>query len=124
MNEKPRVKIENWSCTFIRCAFIFLGQREGGQIYPSQMCLQGNVYGHPRLNDGDFAVTGSVRNINGREVETNRTIYILGTPDPEFIEWCKQIGCHVPTDDEPIKTVNSSMDVVKGSSDQKPGNLD
>ena len=31
------------------------------------------------------------------------SIYQLGNPEPAYVEWCKEKGCHIPTAEEPIK---------------------
>ncbi len=90
------MRIENWSITSV-----------GGDYDPPEcrhMQVQGNVYEHPLHSDGKYVRTSDVRAVNGREVTTKHSgVYTLGEPDPKYIEWCRQQGCHVPTLEEPIK---------------------
>jgi hypothetical protein len=92
---KPIVNMENWSVT-----------GDYDEYTPPELrhhYLQGNVYGHPKHKDGNYLHSSFIVNVIGRTVETNNTTYKLGQPDPEFVEWCKAQGCHVPTEEEPIK---------------------
>jgi hypothetical protein len=69
------------------------------------LCLRGRVYGHPSKTDGKNIVTSPIE-APGEEVGTvvtKNTIYNLGEPHPDYVDWCKQNGHHVPTKEEPIK---------------------
>lgn len=90
------VRIENWHVSMV------------GDIYTPPECyvpiLCGQVYGHPRFPDGDDINTSDIVNVNGREVTTRSgTLYILGEPSAKYVQWCKDKGHHVPTDETPIK---------------------
>ncbi len=65
--------------------------------------LFGNVYNHPRFENGDFIYTSYIKEVNGKIVQTYNTEYTLGKPDKKYVEKCKQYGWHVPTEDCPIK---------------------
>lgn len=90
---KPEVVLEHWS---VVTATPYTPPEAG-------MFLRGLPYGHPRCRDGEPVVTSRVIGCVGRKAETHNTIYALGTPSPEYVEFCKKAGGHVPTDDEPIK---------------------
>jgi len=68
-----------------------------------QYILSGEVYGHPSFTEGDRVTTSVIKEVKGKVVETNNTQYELGTPDPEYVKYCKAEGHHVPTPEEPIK---------------------
>lgn len=65
--------------------------------------LRGEVYGHPKYADGTLLITTPIKDVVGNTVRTCNTTYILGIPQPEYVEWCKQHNTHVPTVEEPIK---------------------
>jgi hypothetical protein len=65
--------------------------------------LAGTVTGHPDIEDGEGIRTSSIQEVQGRCVRTHNRWYNLGDPCPEYVEWCKAHGRHVPTWDEPIK---------------------
>lgn len=81
-------KIENWSIT----------------KYPSnpyqapelwQSALQGIVYGHPRIQDGERIATSTIQAINLKEswAETQSgTNYQLGEIDPKWVEFMNEKG--------------------------------
>lgn len=96
-DEKPIVKIENWSVSYSKSANPYYPP----EVVPKALC--GKVYGHPKKEDGSYVRTTGVVDGEKNRVETYNTIYILGKVDPNYVEWCKQKGCHVPTKDEPIK---------------------
>lgn len=89
--------LENWSTV------------SGGDEYTAPECrtlnLHGEVYGHPRFEDGKVIVSSEISKINCRFVTTRSgSLYWLGKPDPNFVKWCEENGGHVPTQMEPIKT--------------------
>jgi hypothetical protein len=66
--------------------------------------LCGDVSNHPDFPDNHRIVSSRVFNITGNIITTvSGRVYKLGMPDPKFVEWCKEHGRHVPTEDEPIK---------------------
>jgi len=94
-----KLRLENWS--------IVAGSLTAASPYvPPEarlICLQGEVYNHPNFPNGTDVVTSFVRGVEGREVTTySGSVYTLGYPNPEFVEWCKKEGCHVPTENEPV----------------------
>jgi len=92
-------RIENWS----------LGSRDHPCTAPEirSHYLKGSVYGHPNFPEGYEVDTSAIEEIHdGGIVETRSgSMYELGTPNPEYIEWCKEQGCHVPTKEEPIRII-------------------
>ena len=94
-----RIKIENWSIT----------SHDDKYTPPEaqKIRLMGEVYGHPNFEEGHKIVSSHIVSIHGNTIETaSGSVYELGTPDEGFVEWCKTNGCHVPTEDEPIKLKN------------------
>lgn len=54
--------------------------------------LQGNVYGHPRFEDGKWITTSSLVELDvvaGTAKTFSGSEYTLGTIDPEYDEWNK-----------------------------------
>jgi hypothetical protein len=74
-------KIENW------CV---VGKRTNPYHSPQQVtALQicGQVFGHPKWEDGHSIITSTVMHVDGRKVFTRNNKYILGTVKPEYREW-------------------------------------
>lgn len=92
------IRIENWAVVRAWADYY-----QAPEVSPFQ--ISGQVYGHPneRHEDGKVCVTSIVKEVNGSIVTTQNNTYILGTPSPEFVNWCKENGCHVPTAECPIK---------------------
>ena len=89
------MRIENWSIT-----------GNGPYIAPEQRHQQiaGEVFGHPKIEDGKFIRTSDIEKIDGSKVTTySGSVYTLGEPKEEYVTWCQEPGCHVPTSEEPIK---------------------
>jgi len=101
MTTKPEVRIENWRV-----------DGTGSPYTPPEhmaLTLVGRVYGHPYYADGRKTRTSLIKGkVEGFpwKVETQNTIYILGEVHPDYLQWCKEGGHHVPTDEEPIKWLN------------------
>jgi len=90
--------LENWSMTSTASVI--------GEYDPPEcrgMQIQGNVYDHPYYHEGEHITTSRVQEVAGHVVRTLNSVYTLGEPDPKYIEWCRQQGCHVPTPDSPIE---------------------
>lgn len=54
--ERPKLRLTNWS----------LLQRGGDGYTAPELCdwyLQGNVYGHPKIEDGTFVTTSRITNV-------------------------------------------------------------
>lgn len=65
--------------------------------------LSGDVYDHPRFEDGHSVTTSRIESSKGREVKTLSRTYILeGPPDPEWVKFCEEQGSTIDPDD-PIK---------------------
>jgi len=65
--------------------------------------ISGEVYGHPTRRDGQRIRTTPICSVDGNVVTTQNSVYTLGEPAPEFVEWCRENGHHVPTPEEPLK---------------------
>ncbi len=77
---KPKVKIENWS----------IGSFDSPYKAPEarSKVLSGHVTGHP--TEGDATVTTSrivEIDLAHRRVVTQNTIYVLGVPKPDYIDY-------------------------------------
>ncbi len=66
--------------------------------------VSGQVFGNPKFFDGDRITTSFLVAVSGCEVSTySGSVYRLGKPSDDYMEWCRENGCHVPTPDQPIK---------------------
>ena len=72
-----------------------------------RMRIHGEVYGNPRFTDGELVTTSSVQKIEGKNIYTLNSVYELGTPSAEYVQWCKDNNTYVPTDEVPIRFVRS-----------------
>jgi hypothetical protein len=56
--------------------------------------LCGEVYSHPKFTDGDKIRTSQLIELSVQEKRgvTQNTIYELGEPDPDYVQWCKERG--------------------------------
>ncbi len=91
-------KIENWS----------VNTEDDGYTPPEQSVprLHGKIQDHPRFDADQNVVTSAIVNVNGRIVTTSSgSMYELGSPNPEYVEWCRENSVHVPTEDEPIRII-------------------
>ncbi len=89
------MRIENWSVV------------ESDDPYAAPECqvrrLAGEVFGHPRFEDGTKITTSRMKRVDGNQVTTGSgSVYTLGAPAASFVEWCHEHGCHVPTPETPI----------------------
>lgn len=74
------------------------------------LCLKGTVYNHPTKPDGTRIVTSVIVKVEGRVVRTNsNTLYHLGEPEKEYLEFCRSNNTHLPLGDNPIKTSTSGV---------------
>ncbi len=91
--------IENWS----------LKGSGGGPYDPPETrryTVSGQVFGNPKFNDGERITTSYLVAVSGCEVETHSgSVYRLGRLSDEYMEWCRENGCHIPTPDKPIKSL-------------------
>jgi len=71
------------------------------------LCLTGYRDPEPDPAGVDRKIlTSLVVDVRGRRVKTaSGSTYILQTPDPDFVKWCRENGVHDPTTDpeNPIK---------------------
>lgn len=87
MNE-PIIRLENWSVV----------EKPTDDPYrpPETLptILAGNVYNHPRLENGVKVLTSKIIEMSVKNgfAKTHNTDYILGDPDPEFLEWVYKSG--------------------------------
>lgn len=93
------MRIENWFVTRL------------GDMYTSpemsSMLIHGEVYGNPKFIDGTYINTSRVITVEGNKITTRSgSVYELGIPNPEYVQWCKENNLHIPTVEEPIRVVN------------------
>jgi len=88
--------LENWRVVCTGAAYMAPEARS--------LKLGGNVYGHPGFIDGNPITTSSIIEVSGRRVRTRSRVYLLGTPSPDYVAWCKKNGIDPPTFNEPIRT--------------------
>jgi hypothetical protein len=66
--------------------------------------LFGEVYGHPRIEDGHHVLTSPIVKVEGRKVTTKSgNVYELGAASSDYMEWCVNNDTHLPVGDNPIK---------------------
>jgi hypothetical protein len=88
------VKLKNWAVV----------DRGGGLP-----CLKGEVYGHPKHDDGIEIVTSPIVSTSGRVVTTSNREYELdGPPEPGYIAYMSSIG-HVLDEAQPVKIINPNV---------------
>lgn len=65
--------------------------------------LCGRVFNHPRHPDGSWVKTTGLYQTVGRVVWTRSgSAYYLGSPDPEYVEWCHLNGYTID-EENPLK---------------------
>ncbi len=88
--DKPKVALENW---------YYSHSQYGGFKMPSDteckdkhVFLHGEAHGHPRFEPGTHIYTSYIESADfaRRTVETRNTLYSLGAPLPEYVEWLKE----------------------------------
>lgn len=52
--------------------------------------------------DGKIKTTSAIQSVNGKVIQTQHNMYVLGSPDPSFVEFCKLNNVHIPTEEIPI----------------------
>ena len=66
--------------------------------------LAGVVKNHPRVKDGNKVITAAISKVNGRLITTaSGTIYALGKPSKEYLQWLADQKIVPPTEDCPIR---------------------
>lgn len=90
-------KLEQWGVC-VRMNDSYQAPELGG------MCLEGVVSGHPRFPNNHAITTSLVKKLHkDNTVETHSgSVYELGEPSADYVNWCKKQGCHVPTKEQPI----------------------
>lgn len=88
-------ELENWSVVAEENPYI---PPECQTVY-----LQGNVYNHPKFQNGERITTSRITKVEGRLIHTRNSIYKLGHESDVYRQWCKDNHVHVPTVEEPIR---------------------
>lgn len=92
------MKLENW----------YVSEDDNPYCPPElrQKYVSGAVYGNPRFSDGYRVTTSNIVSINGNKITTNSgSVYELGTPSEDYINWLKANNMTLPTPECPIKIV-------------------
>ena len=79
-------KLENWSIVVFPDPYT-----------PPECCeciLVGTVYNHPKHKDGNLLQTTAIKSFDAatHKAQTRRTLYDLGEPSPDFLQWLKDNG--------------------------------
>ncbi|MFH2028296.1 MAG: hypothetical protein ABIJ08_04120 [Nanoarchaeota archaeon] len=81
-----RIKIDNWSV--VNTDFY-----KPPELRQANLQIQGNVYNHPRFSNGHRVITSIITKAEGNWIQTySGSEYILGDPNPNYIEWMKING--------------------------------
>ena len=97
-NSKPTVKLQNW---YIGSDVIWDPYKAPEQ---RSYVLFGNVYGHPKFEDGEKIYSSPIVESNGRTIKTKNTTYILGDIDVTYFLWCEEHNIDIDNDN-PIKII-------------------
>lgn len=89
------IKLENWSVRGDSSPYVAPEQRT--------LILRGEVYGHPRFEDGEVIWTSPIVSVDCRIIATKNSVYELGGVEQVFLRWCSENGHHIPIGDNPIK---------------------
>jgi len=101
METKTEIKIDEWCFTSI---IPYKPPMKYQQLISNKIFLYGKVYGHPKYKDGKRITTSRVMECkNGVVTTRSGSEYKLLEPDPQYVEWCREEGYHIPTKEEPIK---------------------
>lgn len=89
------VRIENWFVCF----------KDGQDVYePPEMrrqYLSGNIFGHPRHEDGKHVRTSHiVAWVDDKVTTASGTEYQLGKPCEEYAAWCREQGFANPMEQQ------------------------
>jgi len=97
MNPIMNPTIENWNVRSV-------ARDEYDPPEVQGILVSGMVFDSPKFDDGTRITTSTVVAISGNEVNTRSgSVYRLGNPNPDYMIWCVENGCHIPTPKEPIK---------------------
>jgi hypothetical protein len=78
-NTTKTIRLENWHC--------FVPVNPYLPPETLALCLRGEVYDHPHYPDGDRIRTSRVLSVEGKNITTQNTVYVLGEIDPEYKKW-------------------------------------
>lgn len=83
--EKSIPVIDNWACV---CS-------EEHAFLPPELkvlLIKGTVTGHPKYPDGKRIQTSCIRRADGKIVYTQNSIYKLGEPRKDWLDWMEENG--------------------------------
>jgi hypothetical protein len=86
MQEPKRyARLENW-------AVVESANIAGYHVLRAGNLLVGNVFGHPRIEEGTFIFTSPIMRLDAKEkvVETRNTWYRLGQASDEYKVWTEE----------------------------------
>lgn len=93
------MKLENW-------AVVSLPEDNGIYTPPEAILhrITGEVHNSPKWENGHKITTSPIDDVKGNIVTTvSGSVYELGEPRPDYVEFCRTNGMYIPTKDEPIK---------------------
>ncbi len=74
------------------------------------MSLKGHVYGHPKHKDGNLIRTSDIVSTEGRYVTTKSgSVYELGEPALEYVQWLKDNGLKPIDPIQPVKFIDRTV---------------
>lgn len=84
------MRIEDWS---IQPTLV-------NEYYPPEAqhrVVCGIVYDNPNHKDGTLIRTSRIQSIDGNKVTTLNSVYELGRPSKEYVQWCKDNNVNYKT---------------------------
>jgi len=96
-------KLEEWFLNWLRDTY----------DAPERMekTLVGNVFGHPKFEDGSKIETSPIREIDGKRIHTqNGDVYLLGEIKPDYLRWLTEEGI-VYDEKNPIAMKKSPLEM-------------
>ena len=102
IHDKPYVKLENWYLTSDILYDICKAPEQRKYV------LFGEAYGHPNFDDGEKVYSTHILAINGINIETKNTNYVLGDVDVTYSLWCEENNIQIDAKN-PIKIIKDFL---------------
>lgn len=106
---------------------VFIDDWDLGEIraMSPEAILASKLFGYKAihgLKDGERVETSPIIGFDGEHALTLSGGKVkLGKPKKDYVEFCKKVGCHVPTEEEPMKVINCSNEEWKQRQDSING---
>ncbi len=84
-HEKSIPVIDNWACVY----------NDEQAFLPPELrvlLIKGTVTGHPKYPDGKRIQTSRVRRVENKIVYTQNSVYRLGEPKKDWLDWMEENG--------------------------------